>query len=218
MKKILAATLILLGLTVTAQVQAQEHCEDFSPNRGWYVSGLGGLNLFYADKIHPLFYPKESIQLHAKRGYVVGGAIGYKFYTCTPLSYRVEAEVSYRRNNWKKIHSNRGDAHLNGYAGLTTYMLNGYVDLKCYFPFTPYIGAGIGYGTNHKVAKVRFNGTESPRGTRDSDGAVYQAIAGLGYQICNKWDMALEYRYLYLSGGFHNSQCNTVCFNLRKYF
>lgn len=69
-------------------------------------------------------------------------------------------------------------------------MLNGYYDFKNSSFFTPYVGAGIGYG------KVRYSSDVAGVDSVNEDTLAYQGVAGVGYELNPCWTLTGEYRYL----------------------
>lgn len=200
MKKSVLAFLLTICTILTTQVQAD--CYDY--NQGWYVNGLGGANFVN-------HYGLDHVKVERKTGYLVGGALGYKFLTTTPIGCRLEGEIAYRQNEFDraKIHGQKVD--LSGHTKLMTYMVNGYIDLSLNFtPITPYIGAGFGYGDIW--GKVKGNDEKTKT---SSHGFVYQWMVGASYPICDQVDLGIEYRYL--SGRKHTTD-HSVCLSLKRFF
>jgi len=132
-------------------------------------------------------------------GLALTAAVGYDF-----DSFRVEGEFGYQQNNsddtdWSITAYNNTATFattsiLNGNLAATTWMVNGYYDFKNNSPFTPFLGAGIGY------AKVELNDITSHYyyGTYSVDDSVfaYQFMAGCSYNINKNIAIDLSYRYV----------------------
>ncbi len=182
MKKLAALLTALIPLVSTATVQAD-------PWEGFYAGAIGGANFLQTRK-------KAEIDLNFKTGYMVGGFVGYRW--CE--GFRVEGEVSYRRNTLKSVDVSYSDfegdsefsdtvsiERVHGHHSLVTYMANLLYEIDTCSSFTPYVGAGIGYG--HEITKTGL--------CEDKDnGFAWQAIAGVEYTILPCTDLAIEYRFL----------------------
>jgi outer membrane protein OmpA-like peptidoglycan-associated protein len=114
-------------------------------------------------------------------GWAVMGGAGIGIFN----NFRTELELAHRRNTFDPT----------GDLSASTLMLNFLYDIPVHIgPFTPYIGAGAGYG--------RFNadnvGLGGAIGTvDDSDWAwTYQGIAGVAAPLTNSLKLTLDYRYL----------------------
>lgn len=143
-------------------------------DEGFYAGVFGGANWLEINNKH--------MSTDFDTGYVVGGAIGYRW--CGGL--RTEFEVAYRNNEMKKGHlknrNNSSDScsdysnysnysdyscsdssnnntrreRLKGHLDTVTYMFNGLYDyqFEC-TPWKAYVGAGIGYANQKFHAKKR---------------------------------------------------------------
>jgi OmpA-OmpF porin, OOP family len=190
---------ILLTVVTTIGLFAATNTIEAAPQEGPYVSALGGVSFLDADTVN-------NFRSDVSTGYLFGGALGYKF--CSPL--RVEGEFVYRHNTIKELRfadqKYKVDFDINTYS----YMANAYYDFDLGCPFTPYLGAGIGYV--HSEGKAKVDG-QTVRTSSNGYGA--QGIAGVSYAIDCKTDIALEYRYLY---AHENAKDHGVCLNVRRYF
>ncbi len=138
-------------------------------DEGFYAGVFGGANWLEINNKHA--------SADFDTGYVVGGAIGYRW--CGGL--RTEFEVAYRNNEIKKAHlKNRNHSsdscsdysdyysysdcsdystrreRLKGHLDTVTYMFNGFYDyqFEC-TPWKAYVGAGIGYANQKFHTKKR---------------------------------------------------------------
>jgi len=141
----------------------------------FYISAFGGANWFKGKPSNANFKP----------GYVVGGALGYRF----NINMRAEVEFSYRYNkvNYVKLVGQREHvhAHAKSYSGLA----NLYYDLPLDAGVTPYVGAGLGYTKLHGFAK-KAGLTYKNSAERFS----YQAIAGIRKEFYSNLSLSVEYR------------------------
>lgn len=202
MKNILFLFAAVLSLTSTAAVRAEE---------GTYGSVFGGINWLenYSRNHNWQSHHHATSRTHHKfkfkTGYLVGGAVGFKW--CNNV--RAEAEVAYRHNKLDKAHwsckNYSGDLsrHNHGNASVRTWsiMANGFYDFEvdC-FDIKPYLGFGIGYA-NNKVTNGRWNSSWNNHHGRwnnrckSQSNFAWQFIAGLAYPICENIDLDIQYRY-----------------------
>lgn len=186
MKKQLLAlfAFLLTSLSIYAQ----------NSNEGFYVGGLGGLNLEFFDSCH----------LKTKPGYSIGGFAGYKF--CNNI--RTEGEFSYRRNELRK--------HFHGYREIYTFMGNACYDFDLHCDLTPYIGFGMGYA--HERGRIRMKTDSSFRHSHHKfkgNNVAWQTIVGASYQIAYNTDLGVEYRTLFTQEKSYN---HLVALSLKQYF
>jgi outer membrane protein OmpA-like peptidoglycan-associated protein len=194
-----------VGLALSVLGGTASMAQDMSSGTyGPYLRGEGGWN-----HLQDMSFHGSSTALAGSssfdEGYILGGALGYGF-----GQYRLELGLDYRHNDVDNLHiGNTGafpaavaGSHSGGGSATSVVgMFNGYMDLPwrtSMMPqIVPYIGAGVG------VASVNFNSVKSGSTTiiDDSDAMpAIQAMAGLRYQINDKWGVGLEYRFL---NGFH---------------
>lgn len=129
----------------------------------------------------------------AKRddGYIVGGAVGYKW-----GPWRAEFNLDYAQQD---LHSGTnvfaagtGSASLTGSSSDLSFMVNGYYDINTGTRFTPYVGFGVG------GSYFRLNKVATPTAAVANSGdyvLAYQPIIGVSYALTNQWLVGLEYRY-----------------------
>lgn len=122
-------------------------------------------------------------------GYKAAGVLGYDF-----GYFRAEAEVSYRTNDIDRISYRNLATEAGGDVSSTSFMLNGYLDFENSTPFTPYIGAGIGYNyvdfdgyLNYSNVSVKFDNTDNV--------LAYQLMAGISWNILESLALELSYNY-----------------------
>ena len=162
-KSVFAATAMAFGLVAVAgAAQADVWSRD-----GVYGSVKGGATQAQ----------DQSFGVEYDTGFTGSAAVGKKF-----GNYRAEVEGIYQESD--------GDV-LGVVDGETTFygaMANGYYDFANSTRFTPYVGAGVGYG------KVRYNIDNV--GSASEDTLAYQGIAGVGYELNPCWSLTGEYRYI----------------------
>ncbi len=119
-------------------------------------------------------------------GYVIQGALGYKF-----GMPRVEIELSYQKNDYDKITSNGTTVGAGGDISALNLMLNGYVDIASQSILTPFVFAGLG------MSNVEADLTDTTGTIINDDDTVfaYQVGAGVGLDIAPQFMIDLRYAY-----------------------
>lgn len=168
----IVATALLLGLnTASAQV---------------YIEGHGGLNIaFDSDIDDPVDVFEE---LSYKPGFAIGGAVGYQL---SP-NWRLEGEITYRRNEVDDFKISGTNFNADGNVDSVAFMANGYFDFANSSLWTPYLAAGIG------TAVVSFNDIEVGGATAIDDEDVvfaFQVGAGIGFEVTPNVTLSLDYRF-----------------------
>lgn len=161
-------------------------------NQDFYVGGITGLN--WVDTFRDTHL-----------GYMVGGSVGYRL----PENFRVEAEVSYRNNRFKKESSTH-----TGRLTTVSYMAHLLYDFPCSWVVQPYAGFGLGYA-HQKEAHKFFVDEDTFRDHFKRNGFAWDLIAGVAVPVCNNIDLDFQYRY------FHNRarvEENSLCTGLRYQF
>lgn len=176
---------ITLGLVSAAAIMvagAAAHADRVGP----YISAFGGYvmqpDLEFDDGT-------GAADLSTDNGWAAGGAMGYDF-----GRPRVEAEVTYRRNEADQLSDPvAGTFDLNGNYSSLALMLNVLYDFENSSRFTPYIGVGAGaaWVYANDIAVKGF-------GTIIDDDDVqfaYQGIAGVKVAITTGLSLFVDYRY-----------------------
>jgi OmpA-OmpF porin, OOP family len=119
------------------------------------------------------------------------GAIGTVGYALSNSNWRIEGEVGYRMNDANAALVARGFGPLtNGELTEWSYMVNAVYDFK--FSSEKFgLSAGVGIGMDD--ARLQFDEAKD----RNYNFAA-QAILGMTYRISQHWDLALNYRYLWV--------------------
>jgi len=160
----------------------------------WYGNLSAGVSLMDdADSSGRLLTLSNSFDA----GPVVLGSVGWN----SGKSWRLEGEVSYRKNDLSTFDS-VAVAGLGAATGLNLaaagdvtsfgFLLNAAYDFNTGSNWTPYLMAGIGFAhikvNDAKIVNVRV--------ADDSDTVfAYQIGAGIDYKIGDKWSVGLSYRY-----------------------
>lgn len=104
--------------------------------------------------------------------YILTVAFGKKF-----GNFSAELEYSHETSDWdNKSINNQGDGESNAF------MINGYYNFDLDTKITPYIGVGIGY-------------LDFDDGYVSDSTTAYQGMIGGTYEINERFDISLEYRY-----------------------
>jgi outer membrane protein OmpA-like peptidoglycan-associated protein len=118
-------------------------------------------------------------------------SLGYGF-----GAFRGEIEESYNKNDVNGI-GGSSLSHAGGNARSWTTLFNGFYDFNTGTPWTPYVGAGVGFDLFH----ASLNGTTpSGRGVTAYNGSdttfAYQFIGGVSYALSPNLSLTTDYRYL----------------------
>jgi len=120
-------------------------------------------------------------------GHVFTGAVGH-----TWGLFRVEGELSYRKNDWV-VFIEEGLAYATeGDFSSLSFMANVWRDFNTGTNYVPFVGGGIGISTmNMEITKIE----NSPLSYDISDTVfAYQLGAGIGYKLTPKATINLSYR------------------------
>ena len=188
-----AAGAVAFGAVTTILTAPPAHAE-------WYVSGnAGAVNLRDAEFTDTFTGGSATGDVEFDTGYGVSGALGYAW-----DPFRLEGEISYRRNDLDKVQvdtlsvagvvfTSLGTFDFEGDTTALGFMANGWYDVDTGTPWVPFLGAGLG------VARLNID-IESIAGvaiTYDESDTVfaYQAGAGIGYKFTPEIMATLSYRF-----------------------
>ena len=172
----------------------------------WYIRGDAGLGI------------ADLRQGNSDNDYVIPG-LAYNSHTLEDSAF-IDAGVGYRFNEYFRADVTgeyRGSAHYQGVesysgGGATGYdnysasvrsivgLVNGYVDLGCWYGVTPFVGAGVGVA-NVAVRGLTDNGAYpfpgyGLAGDHSQTNFAFALMAGLDFAITQNLTMELGYRYL----------------------
>jgi opacity protein-like surface antigen len=86
----------------------------------------------------------------------------------------------------------------------TILLQNAYYDFRTGTPFTPYVGAGVGFAVNqltrNSTSTDSVNGTSTVGGRTTRFAFAGAAMAGLTYEISSFTAIDVNYRFLYIGG------------------
>lgn len=203
MKKNILFLLTSLFFVMTANVQAQEWCDESSccdednscfDKSNFYAKIFGGANFLQNSRTGG---NKSSYQT----GYTVAGSLGYSW--CYGL--RLEAEYAFRRNALRRIHFVPDGSSKHGHFQVSSYMANLLWDLPISLcgcalrNIQSFIGAGIGYD----VQRVHSSNSRVVFKQKRNQFA-WQAMAGLTYPIFCNTEISLEYKFHRSSSHFYH--------------
>ncbi len=151
-----AALLLMPGTMASAYA---DDGESFRPPSSWYASVFGGGNFVTSE---PSFSNGiTQVDVDYDSGFVVGGAIGYRWVGAlgSGLTPRTEVEFSYQENDVSSINfsgNGPGQEVVNGGSDTTAFnvLFNLYFDVDNALGdgITPYFGGGIGFSVvDHSI-------------------------------------------------------------------
>ena len=172
----------------------------------WYIRGDAGIGI------------ADLRQGHSDNDYAIPD-LAYNSHTLEDSAF-IDAGVGYRFNEYFRADVTgeyRGSAHYqgvesytgNGAIGYDNYsaqirsivgLVNGYVDLGCWYGVTPFVGAGVGVA-NVAVRGLTDNGAYpfpgyGIAGDHSQTNFAFALMAGLDFAITQNLTMELGYRYL----------------------
>ena len=131
-------------------------------------------------------------EFRSDEGFDIGIVGGYDFGL-----FRMEGELSYRKNNVDEIEIDYwGNGSMNGDGDITStsLLVNGYFDMENNTGFTPYVGLGLG------IANIAFNNV-SALGIDliddDTTKTAAQLALGFSYDVTDKVVIDFSYRYFF---------------------
>ncbi|ELM3723347.1 porin family protein [Edwardsiella piscicida] len=119
-----------------------------------------------------------------------GLVFGYNFENQFSLPVRAELDYTFRANATSG-HTNDAAETNDSRLGLQTLMVNGYYDIKTGTPFTPYVGAGIGYANVSLKNDMNGDNVQS-----NSNNFAWSVGTGVIYNVNERLDLDLGYKYL----------------------
>lgn len=151
----------------------------------YYVSGSAGVVSFSKIKVlTPVTSVQEAV-ISTRSGAALAGAVGRSF-----GNFRLEGEVAYQKNESDKITMSFGTVPLTGDFSVTSYMFNGYYDIKA-GSVTPYLSAGMG------ISQVCLSNVPDPPAIVNETHSVfaYQLGAGVALPLTDNISLDARYRY-----------------------
>jgi outer membrane protein OmpA-like peptidoglycan-associated protein len=199
--------LILLGtvagLSIISAANSNAH------NQGWYIGIEAGANWIgdtdfaydgsdyaYDNNWSGFDSDYTSPSLEFDTGWAALGTFGYGF----EKNWRVELEIGYRKNDveayqsgvYDKLYYSESTTYINEVRTAEleewTFMFNVIYDV----PLAERLDLNIGVGAGADLANFK----DSTGFEEDDWNFAYQAIVGLTYQLSDRLDLTLNYRYL----------------------
>lgn len=162
----------------------------WAQDTGFYVKGDLGGNITQDINLKEFFGPvAPGSKIALDPGFRAGLAGGYQ--VTEWFAGEVEAGVMENR-----IHSitDATRIHDANFANIP-FLLNARLQWPTPCPFTPYIGAGVGFSESiFDVGNITINGIDM-HGSRADAVFAYQAFAGIRYRLNDRMGLNLEYRY-----------------------
>ncbi|MEQ1866305.1 MAG: OmpA family protein [Micropepsaceae bacterium] len=161
---------------------------------GWYFSMGAGANWLqdadYAgdDTDDGTFFGTTEFE----RGFVAAAAVGYDF-----GKWRVEFEVAHRQNDVDCVTFSGDGTCYNSYTGDVwelSQMVNVLYDIPLGGRFSAYVGAGVG-GVLVSAERAAVGGYSSVSVDLDDYVVAGQLIAGMNYDLSDRWQLFADYRY-----------------------
>jgi outer membrane protein OmpA-like peptidoglycan-associated protein len=204
--------IMLLGTVASLSLIAVQ--ESQARHQGWYLGLEAGANWvddtdFVFDFGNPPSAPPFfASSIDFETGWAALGTIGYAFES----HWRIEGEFGYRSNDTDNYlvgpvstpRSRRG-GDLTEYTAMVNVLYD--IPLSERLDITFGLGAGVDYAEFDDGAIA---------GNDDDFNFAYQAIAGLSYELTNRLDLTLNYRYLHVDepefAGPHLAHVDTYAF------
>ena len=176
-RKIPAAVFAAVLLVAAGDASAQS----------FYAGAYGGVN--YGHESDVSVDGVSGYNIDTDIGYTVGGFVGYDFGN----SFRLEGELSYRRNGLDSFSLGGSSVPMEGDASALALMMNGLYDFDSGSALTPHIGGGVGVA-RFSVIDARPVGIPDPPTSEDDTVFAYQFIVGVNYELSPTSTFFVDYR------------------------
>ena len=172
-----AVVALAIGLMLPGAAQAY-------PKQGWYIGVGAGANFLQDNDVK---IGATTNRIESDPGFLLNGSLGFGFES----QFRPEFEIAYRRNEVDKT-SGPGSGASTGNFNSIAFMGNLFYDFQTQSGLTPYLGAGIGAALldADNAGRVFNSSLDNNRFE-----FAYQGIAGLAYELSERWDVTADYRY-----------------------
>ncbi|MCE9522400.1 MAG: outer membrane beta-barrel protein [Alphaproteobacteria bacterium] len=188
----------LLGTVAALSLVAAR--DSSAKHQGWYVGIEAGANWiddtefafddnFFDDAELAIALPPSSLSpsLNFDTGWAALGTVGYAF----DNNWRIEGELGFRQNDADVIFGGKSVSAFSGELTEYSAMVNVLYDIPLAEKLSLSVGAGVG---------ADYSQFDDGAGFDDNDiSFAYQAIAGLSYELTNRLDLTLTYRYLHVN-------------------
>lgn len=156
--------------------------------QNYYAGAYGGANFGHDADTTFSSVPGVTFAASTNVGYALGAFVGYDLGN----GFRVEGELSYRRNGLDELSSGGSSTQMLGDVSTLALLANGIYGFgTAGSAWSPYVGAGLG------VARFSFIDAApvgSPPESNDDTVFAYQLIAGLGYGLSPTLSLFADYR------------------------
>ena len=202
-------------LTVAALAVLAVPLSSTGAEKSFYIQGNLGLGIALDTDVEmSLASGAETAKASYDAGFVTTWAWGYSFNDML----RTEIEYGWQKNDLDRLsYSNEYGNFSQGDLKTQTYMTNGYFNAETGSPWSPFVGAGIGF------AKVELN--TPGLGSADNDATfAYQLMAGVAYSITEVIIIDAQYRFVgsddatLSGGGEYNLRTNNLMMGARFNF
>lgn len=185
-----------------------------APASAGFTGGASGLPAVAATSglASPAF---TNVPLKIDFGIGISGnvAVGYRL----PWNFRVEVEGGYTHSSVDKLTvAGVSIPNSSGNVDIWTGAVNAFYDIPTGTNFIPYLGGGLG-AANERVSSVTIAGTNFG-GSSSSTHLLWQAEAGIGYQLSPKFIIRPAYRFQQIQDGNPNTQIHVFKVGLQYTF
>ena len=154
------------------------------PKQGWYLGVGAGANFLQDNDVK---IGATTNRIEADPGFMLDSAIGFGFES----QLRPEFEIAYRRNTVDK-NSGAGSGAPSGNFNSVAFMGNLFYDFQTNSGLTPYLGLGVGGAL---IGADDAGTVFATKLVNQPFEFAYQGIAGLSYELSERWDVTADYRY-----------------------
>ena len=190
-------------LTVAALAILAVPMSSMAAGDTFYVKGNVGVGMAMDTDIDNMPNAAGTAKMNFDTGFVGTFAAGYDF--ANPM--RLEVEYLWQKNDLDRLSYDNFYGNFDqGDLKTQAFMFNGYYDIDTGSPWTPYVGAGIGWG------KLDLNTPGVPNFSDNDDVFAYQFMGGVAYAIDAQWSVDAQYRFF----GTNDATINGADFNLNS--
>jgi len=200
-------------LTVAALAVVTGPASSMAAGDNFYLKGNVGVGMPMDTDITNLPENAGTATMTFDSGFSGTLAGGYNF----ALPFRVEAEYLWQKNDLNQLsYNNRFGNFTEGDLKTQAFMANGFYDVDTGSPWSPYVGAGLGWAKlDLSTPALPFNGNDNV--------FAYQLMAGVAYAINDQWSVDGQYRFFgtadaTINGADFNSHSNNLFVGVRYNF
>lgn len=125
-------------------------------------------------------------------GFTVAGSVGSRI----NKNLRIEPEVAYQESDIDKVSSSGVGVSVGGDVTSLSFLVNLYYDFVNKGPYTPFLGAGIGF-SRISASRITVDVAPSLYSDKDKDSVMaYHASAGMGWAVSETLTVDFMYRFL----------------------